>query len=241
MPHFITQPAFISARCFLIWPNKNKSAFPVILPIFDLLIKDFSILFFQWKIAPNPGFQPPKIWKKKFPDFPWWLSPDLDTNFPAHFQHLAWSFIWSMKSLAQHFQTKIMAFFFSLQIISIWKKCSLTFEKQKEFTDFLCTLDISRFSLNFLCHGNPENSIYIFWLETTIFNANMNTVPMWSSLTIITSDPGHENGYSGYKYGCPTGITRTNLVSHTFFSEWLVLTLVWHVCLPFTNISNSSQ
>ncbi len=27
--------------------------------------------------------------------------------------------------------------------------------------------------------------------------------------------------------------------SHTLFSECLVLTSVWHVCLPFSNISNS--
>ncbi len=34
-------------------------------------------------------------------------------------------------------------------------------------------------------------------------------------------------------------ITMTNLVSHTLFSEWLVFTLVWHVCLPLTNIGNN--
>ncbi len=53
----------------------------------------------------------------------------------------------------------------------------------------------------------------------------------------ITSAPGHDYGYSGSGYDCTTGFTSTNLVSHTLFSECLVHTLVWHVCLSLTNIA----
>ncbi len=33
----------------------------------------------------------------------------------------------------------------------------------------------------------------------------------------------------------------TNVVIHTLFGESMVLTLVWHVCLPFSNANNSYQ
>ncbi len=40
-------------------------------------------------------------------------------------------------------------------------------------------------------------------------------------------------------YNCCWLVSFNRLVSHTLYSECLVLTLVWHVCLPISNISNN--
>ncbi len=70
----------------------------------------------------------------------------------------------------------------------------------------------------------------ILWRKLIIYNHIMCN-------STIMSAPEHEDGYSGLWYGCTTRFTTTNLLSHTMFSKCLELTFVWHVWLPFTNIS----
>ncbi len=83
------------------------------------------------------------------------------------------------------------------------------------------------------------------WQETAVTGPcvlsmiYMTTLLMWHSNHVtsiihiicnsaITSAPGHEHSNGGLWYGRMTRFTRIDLE----------LTFVWHICLPFTDISN---
>ncbi len=54
---------------------------------------------------------------------------------------------------------------------------------------------------------------HIIWRQLLIYNHII------CSCT-ITSAPGNEHGYNGLWYGCMTSFIRTEVVSHTLFSEF---------------------